>query len=93
MEQKHLVRVTATDRTPWHRLLRAGRAPTPMLTRARMLLTADSGPQGPAWTDEAIQQAVDGGRSAGGEEHRIRVIECFTVSVDVGSGIGQTDQR
>ena len=64
MEQKHLVRVTATDRTPWHRLLRAGRAPTPMLTRARMLLTADSGPQGPAWTDEALQQAVDGDRSA-----------------------------
>jgi len=67
MEQKHLVRWTATDRTPWHRLLRAGRTPTPMLTRARMLLIADSGPQGPAWTDEAIQQAVAGGRSAGGE--------------------------
>jgi hypothetical protein len=67
MEKKHLVRLTETERTQWQHMLRAGHAPTRMLTRARMLLKADSGPQGPAWTDEAIQQAVAVGRSAGGE--------------------------
>jgi transposase len=62
MEKKHLVKLTATERSQLQQLLRAGRAPTRSLTRVRILLKAESGPWGPAWTDEAIQQALAGGQ-------------------------------
>jgi transposase len=54
-------------------LLRAGQAPTRTLTRARILLKADSGPGGPAWTDAALQQALDVGQ---GTIERIRRRYC-----------------
>lgn len=69
MEKTHLVRLTETERTQLQRLLRVGRAPTRTLTRARILLKADSSPRGPAWTDEAIRQALEVGR---GTVERVR---------------------
>lgn len=69
MEKKHIVKLTATERLQLQSLLRAGQAPTRTLTRARILLKADSGPGGPAWTDGAIQQALDVGQ---GTIERIR---------------------
>jgi transposase len=69
MEKKHLVKLTATERSQLQQLLRAGRAPTRSLTRVRILLKADSGPWGPAWTDEAIQQALEVGQ---GTVERVR---------------------
>ena len=58
MEKKHLVELTATERSQLQQLLWTGRAPTRTLTRVRILLKADSGPWGPAWTDKAIQRAL-----------------------------------
>ena len=69
MEKKHLVKLTATEHAQLQRLLRAGCAPTRTLTRARILLKADSGPRGPGWTDAAIQRALDVGQ---GTVERIR---------------------
>lgn len=40
------------------RWIPAGTAPARQLMPARMGLNADQGPQGPAWTDEAIAPAV-----------------------------------
>ena len=38
-----------------------GKAATRKLTRARILLKADSGRSGPAWTDDKIQEAFEVG--------------------------------
>jgi len=40
-------------------LLTAGKAAARKLTRARILLKADSGSEGPAWTDAAISEALE----------------------------------
>ena len=40
-------------------LLTAGSAPSRKLTHARILLKADQGPDGPAWVDQAIAEAVE----------------------------------
>jgi transposase len=69
MEKKHLVQLTEVERTQLQQLLRAGHAPARTLTRARILLKADSSAEGPAWTDEAIRLALDVGR---GTVERIR---------------------
>jgi hypothetical protein len=48
-----------------HKLLAViskGKAAAHKLTRARILLQADQGPQGPAWSDEQMQQALHVGR-------------------------------
>ena len=39
-----------------------GKAAAHKLTRARIRLQADQGPQGPAWSDAQRQQALHGGR-------------------------------
>ena len=39
-----------------------GKAAAHKLTRARIRLQADQGPQGPAWSDEQMQQALHVGR-------------------------------
>ena len=59
MKHKYAVRLTDTEREHLERLITAGTAPARKLMHARILLKADQGPQGPAWTDEAIAQAVE----------------------------------
>jgi transposase len=44
-------------------LITAGTAPVRTVTHARILLKADQAPGGPAWTDEAIRDALDVGLS------------------------------
>ena len=53
------VRLTADERQALDALVKKGRAAARKLTRARVLLKADEGPDGPAWTDEAIAAALD----------------------------------
>jgi hypothetical protein len=43
-------------------LISKGKAAAHTLARARILLPADQGPQGPAWSDEQIQPALHVGR-------------------------------
>src|SRR5918912_1023249 len=47
------------ERSYLEQLLTAGSAPSRKLTHARILLKADQGPDGPAWVDQDIAEAVD----------------------------------
>jgi hypothetical protein len=42
-----------------HDLIAAGKAAAPRLAHARILLQAEAAPDGPAWTDERIAEAVE----------------------------------
>jgi transposase len=47
------------ERTHLTDLISAGTAPARKLHHARILLKADEGPEGPAWTDQRIVDALD----------------------------------
>ncbi len=59
MAKKYRVTLTEDERTMLTTLINAGTAPARMLTHARILLKADQAMGGPAWTDEAIHEALD----------------------------------
>jgi hypothetical protein len=58
MLKKHVVRLSADDRAQLEMLIRIGKAPASTQTHARILLKADCSQAGPAWTDDAIAEAV-----------------------------------
>src|SRR5581483_4713750 len=55
----YAVALTAADREHLLGLIAAGTAPARKLTHARILLKADQGPDGPAWVDERIADALE----------------------------------
>ncbi len=59
MHKKYIVRLTDTERGVLEGLVNTGKGAARTLTHARILLKADCGPDGPAWTDEAISAALD----------------------------------
>ncbi len=59
MNKKYIVRLTATERGVLEGLVNVGTGAARTLTHARILLKADCGPDGPAWTDAAISAALD----------------------------------
>jgi transposase len=59
MKQKHVVRLTDTEREQLTELIAQGPAPARKLSHARVLLKADRGPGGPGWVDERIAEAVE----------------------------------
>jgi transposase len=61
MNKKYLVTLTADERAQLEQLVSKGKAAARTLTRAWVLLKADAGPAGPAWTDEQIQQTFSVG--------------------------------
>ena len=63
MAKKYRVTLTPDERTMLSTLINAGAAPARTLTHARILLKADQAEGGPAWTDEAIRDALDVGLS------------------------------
>src|ERR671917_2238837 len=63
MAKKYRVTLTADERTMLTTLITTGTAPARTLTHARILLKADQAAGGPAWTDEAIRDALDVGLS------------------------------
>jgi transposase len=58
-EAKWVVRLDATERQELEALLAAPRVATERVLRARVLLKADEGAQGPAWPDTAIADAFE----------------------------------
>ena len=71
MNLKHIVKLKATERATLRQMLKAGTARARTLTRARILLKADRGRGGPAWSDEAISQALECGEATVGRvRHR-----------------------
>jgi transposase len=59
MRKKYVVQLSSEERERCTELVRSGAAPARTVMHARILLKADSGPEGPAWTDAAIAEAVE----------------------------------
>ncbi len=57
--KRYHVTLTDADRAMLHALLASGTAPARTLTRARILLKADEGADGPAWGDTRIAEALE----------------------------------
>ena len=67
--KKYKVALTADERQLLHDLVAAGKkAAAKKLAHARILLKADASPEGPAWTDDRIAEAVDRLRRGGTRE-------------------------
>jgi hypothetical protein len=58
-QTKYAVGLTETERALLRTLVGRGSAPARLLTRARVLLKADQGEGGAAWTDAAIAGALE----------------------------------
>lgn len=58
-EAKYVVRLDGTERQELETLLATPRAAAERVLRARVLLKADEGEQGPAWADTAIAEAFE----------------------------------
>jgi len=69
MAAKYIVTLTADERTDLGKLVHTGTAAARVRTHAQILLKADCGPHGPAWTDEAVKEAFDVGSQT---IHRVR---------------------
>jgi transposase len=54
-----MVRLTPEEQTQLVQLTRHGKVAARALLHARILLKADSGPEAPAWSDEAISEALE----------------------------------
>jgi transposase len=59
MKKKYPVILTQTERDDLKQLIASGTAPARKLTHARILLKADQSPEGPAWVDEEVAEAVE----------------------------------
>lgn len=55
--KKYVVRLSAEERERLEALVRAGKSPAQLLTRARILLKADVSEAGEGWSDSAISAA------------------------------------
>jgi transposase len=62
MADKYLVTLTARERQELTDLISAGKRSALTITRARILLKADEGPHGPAWSDSKVAEALDCGK-------------------------------
>ena len=57
--KKYIVRLSGEERKSLNKLITSGKGPARMFTRARILLKADIGEEGPSWPDEKIAEALD----------------------------------
>jgi len=66
---RYIVRLTSDERRLLTKLATTGKRAAAALTRARILLKADAGPDGEAWDDDAIADALGTSLST---VHRVR---------------------
>ncbi len=59
--KKYVIRLSKVERELLIKLGRSGKAAARKITRARVLLKADAGEDGPGWTDQRIAEALDVG--------------------------------
>ena len=57
--KKYIVQLTSEERETLRKLTTSGRNSARIFTRARILLKADQGDDGPGWSDENISEALD----------------------------------
>ena len=60
--KKYIVTLTSEERSLLENLIGRGKTAAHKQRQARILLKADAGAQGPAWSDEAIAEALEVGR-------------------------------
>jgi len=58
MSKRYVVRLTSEERRSLQRLVGAGKAAARKILHAQVLLQADEGPDGPAWRDTQISEAL-----------------------------------
>jgi transposase len=63
MEKKYIVTLTQEERQSLQAMLARGKAAARKLLHARVLLKADAGVGGPAWSDGAIAEGLEVGRA------------------------------
>ena len=78
--KKYIITLTDDERAQLEKAIAAGKAAARKLTRARILLKADSGPGGPAWTDNAIREALEADLKTVANVRRAFVEEGFEVA-------------
>ena len=61
MRKKYLVRLSETERAELEALVKTGRAAARKRVHVQILLKADEGEHGPAWSDAAVSQALEVG--------------------------------
>lgn len=59
MNKRHHITLSTEERQELNAITKAGQVNARALKRAQMLLKADEGPQGPAWSDAAIAEALE----------------------------------
>jgi transposase len=79
---KYVVRLTEEERRKLSDLISKGRGPAASLRRARILLKADEGEEGPSWTDSAICEALEVSLSTVSRVRKIFVEEGFDDALD-----------
>lgn len=79
--KKYVVTLIAEERQQLEAMLAKGKAAARKLTHARILLKADSGPDGPAWTDVQISEALEVNVSTVMQVRERFVLEGFTVAL------------
>ena len=57
--KKYVVRLSSQEREHLSRLIASGKGPARLFARARILLKADVGRHGPAWSDARISEALE----------------------------------
>jgi len=57
--KKYIVRLSQQERQILRRFISSGKRSAQLFIRARILLKADQGTDGPGWSDEKISQALD----------------------------------
>lgn len=57
--KKYIVHLSQEESQTLRRFISSGKRPAQLFTRARILLKADQGKEGPGWSDEKISQALD----------------------------------
>jgi hypothetical protein len=73
--KRYKVNLFPEERDELQRLVSKGKVAAYKRTRAQILLKADQGPQGPAWTDEQICEAFDVGQLTVGRLRKTVVLE------------------
>ena len=78
----YVVSLTEEERAALHTLIGRGTAPARTLTHARILLKANRGEAGPAWTDAAIATALEVGLATVARVRQAYVTAGLTVALE-----------
>ena len=82
MKKTNPVRLRADERDHLESLIAVGVAPARKVHHARILLKADEGPDGPAWVDPRIAEAVEVSQPTISRGHTQYVLEGLEVALD-----------